>query len=75
MGSRVFWFTNKEYLRLYREWSSREDRDDVSVHLMDREFGIVYASEPPHPNVGVGFIIDDEMKFAMARLKYTFSYA
>ena len=73
MGSKVHHFTNKEYIQLYREWSSREERDDVGVHLMDSEFGIVYSNLPAS-NTNVGFIIDDEMKFAIARLKYKISY-
>lgn len=73
MESKVRWFTNKEYLQLHREWASREERDDVGIHLMDREFGIAYA-DLPYPHTKVGFVIEDSMKFAIARLKYKISY-
>ena len=75
MESEVLWFENKEYIQLYREWASKVEVGSISVHMMDQEFGIAYHTLQHPPVVeGVGFVIEDNIKFAIARLKYKFSY-
>jgi hypothetical protein len=75
MESEVLWFENKEYIQLYREWASKVKVGSVSHRMMDREFGIAYhALQHPPVVEGVGFVIEDSIKFAVARLKYRFSY-